>query len=502
MKPLIFISPLIFVLLAGCNKAQNQSAQNSQEQSANVTSGSPEDGNLAPPVEYTSPSQEFTSGAPTYTTEYSSAPYYSDSQTEEASEPPPPLPDYDQPPAPGEDYIWTPGYWNYADGGYYWVPGAWVLAPYVGALWTPPWWGYDNGAYVFHAGYWAPHVGYYGGIDYGYGYTGRGYYGGYWNHGQFAYNRAATNVDSTAIHNVYDYRVPNNRGPRVSYNGGRGGITAQPTPQELAVTREQHTPPVNAQLHHERDAASNRAQFAARNNVRPAQLAAPRPLNTAYHSPAPPPAAITRPPQRTAPVPARRGEQATRLPETIARPQARPAPAVAQRSLPGPAAPLAPGRQAQNSTEAPPHPARQALPDSIPAARPAPVPARPEARPAPIQRSEARPVAPPRPVPQARPEPVPIAPPRGAPVARAESRPAPRPLPEARPAAPPRPAPEARPVAPPRPAPQARPAAPPRPAQEARPVAPPRPAPQARPAPAPRPAPAARRPEPQKDERR
>ena len=104
-------------------------------------------------------------------------------QPVQASQPPPPLPDYSQPPAPGDNYIWTPGYWDYANAGYYWVPGAWIVAPYVDALWTPPWWGYDNGVYLWHSGYWGPHIGYYGGVDYGFGYTGRGYYGAYWNHG-------------------------------------------------------------------------------------------------------------------------------------------------------------------------------------------------------------------------------------------------------------------------------------------------------------------------------
>ena len=51
---------------------------------------------------------------------------------------PPPLPVYQQPELtdPGDE--WTPGYWNYAQTGYYWVPGAWVAPPYSGALWTPP----------------------------------------------------------------------------------------------------------------------------------------------------------------------------------------------------------------------------------------------------------------------------------------------------------------------------------------------------------------------------
>ena len=71
--------------------------------------------------------------------------------------------------------MWTPGYWAYSTGGYYWTPGAWVAAPYIGALWTPPWWGYSGSNYIWHAGYWGPYVGFYGGIDYGFGYTGRAF---------------------------------------------------------------------------------------------------------------------------------------------------------------------------------------------------------------------------------------------------------------------------------------------------------------------------------------
>jgi hypothetical protein len=62
-----------------------------------------------------------------------------------------PLPDYEQPPAPGDDYLWTPGYWAYASMGYYWVPGVWVQAPYEGALWTPGYWGFRTAATAFTA---------------------------------------------------------------------------------------------------------------------------------------------------------------------------------------------------------------------------------------------------------------------------------------------------------------------------------------------------------------
>ena len=91
--------------------------------------------------------------------------------------------------------MWTPGYWAYGDDGYYWVPGAWVPAPYEGALWTPGYWGWASGLYVWHRGYWGPHVGYYGGVNYGFGYMGVGFAGGVWRGGVFAYNTAVVHVD-------------------------------------------------------------------------------------------------------------------------------------------------------------------------------------------------------------------------------------------------------------------------------------------------------------------
>jgi hypothetical protein len=89
---------------------------------------------------------------------------------------PPAIPYYTQPPCPTPNYVWSPGYWAYEDGGgYYWVPGTWVAAPAVGLNWTPGYWGWNDGSYGWNQGYWAPQVGYYGGINYGYGYSGRGY---------------------------------------------------------------------------------------------------------------------------------------------------------------------------------------------------------------------------------------------------------------------------------------------------------------------------------------
>src|SRR5579863_6463849 len=116
---------------------------------------------------------------------------------------PPPLPVYAQPVIPGPGYLWTPGYWAWGPEGYYWVPGTWVLPPAVGLLWTPGYWGWVDGRYFWHGGYWGEHVGYYGGINYGFGYIGVGYFGGFWDHDHFHYNSVANNFGGTHITNVY-----------------------------------------------------------------------------------------------------------------------------------------------------------------------------------------------------------------------------------------------------------------------------------------------------------
>jgi hypothetical protein len=71
-------------------------------------------------------------------------------------------------------------------------------------LWTPGYWGFVRGSYVFHPGYWGPRVGYYGGINYGFGYTGAGFVGGRWVGNSFVYNRAVSNVNTSVIHQTYN----------------------------------------------------------------------------------------------------------------------------------------------------------------------------------------------------------------------------------------------------------------------------------------------------------
>jgi len=199
---------------------------------------------------------------------------------------PPPLPVYVQPLCPGPGYIWTPGYWAWDDDdGYYWVPGTWVLAP-VGMLWTPGYWGWNDGVYVWNDGYWGPHIGFYGGINYGFGYTGDGFYGGYWEGDRFFYNRSVNNVNVTNITNVYNKTVIVNNNTHVSYNGGNGGVRARPTPQQEAAIHERHVPAVGPQVQHQQAARNNRQLFASVNHGRPAVAATSRPADFSRGVPA------------------------------------------------------------------------------------------------------------------------------------------------------------------------------------------------------------------------
>ena len=192
---------------------------------------------------------------------------------------PPPRPVYEQPLCPGDGYIWTPGYWAYGDDfdDYYWVPGTWVLAPEVGFLWTPPYWGWGGSGFVFYDGYWGPVVGFYGSINYGFGYFGNGFEGGRWESGRFFYNRAVMNVNVTEIHNVYNTNVNVREFNHVSYNGGEGGINARPTAQDEAAAHERHISAVSAQMQHEQSARGNQELRASRNQGRPPIAATGRP---------------------------------------------------------------------------------------------------------------------------------------------------------------------------------------------------------------------------------
>jgi len=198
---------------------------------------------------------------------------------------PPALPVYVQPPCPAPNYIWTPGYWAWGPDGYYWVPGTWVMAPTPGLLWTPGYWGWGaGGVYVWNAGYWGTHVGFYGGINYGFGYGGVGFVGGEWRGGTFAYNTAVVNVNRTVVHNTYvNTTVINNYTTinRTSFNGGPNGVAAHPTPQQQAFASERRVPLTQAQVQHEQVAGQDRANLASVNRGIPVHAAVARPATNA-----------------------------------------------------------------------------------------------------------------------------------------------------------------------------------------------------------------------------
>jgi hypothetical protein len=219
---------------------------------------------------------------------------------------PPPIPYYEQPPAPQANWIGSPGYWQYDlnDGDYYWVPGTWVPgtwvpAPNPGYYWTPGYWAWNGDTYSWNRGYWATSVGYYGGVNYGYGYYGRGYVGGRWNGRHFAYNTAVTRVNRNVVRNVYvNNTVVVHTWNRVSYNGGRGGLAARATAAEMAVQRGRHLAPTPVQIHHQQYAVQNRAAFSRVNQGRPAAAAVARPYSRPQQAQAAPAHAAA--PQRPA----------------------------------------------------------------------------------------------------------------------------------------------------------------------------------------------------------
>ncbi|MGA8871063.1 MAG: hypothetical protein WB460_07990 [Candidatus Acidiferrales bacterium] len=188
---------------------------------------------------------------------------------------PPALPVYTQPPCPEDGYLWTPGYWAYGPDGYYWVPGVWVAPPRVGLLWTPGYWGFGGGFYAWHPGYWGEHVGFYGGIHYGFGYGGVGFVGGRWEGGRFAYNTAVVRVNTTVVRNVYVDRGvirDDHDHDRYSFNG-RGGEMARPSRDEERWDHERHFERTQNQIAHQETFQNDRSAWASENHGQPHTVA-------------------------------------------------------------------------------------------------------------------------------------------------------------------------------------------------------------------------------------
>jgi hypothetical protein len=191
---------------------------------------------------------------------------------------PPPLPLYAQPSIPGDGYLWTPGYWAWDpdDGDYTWVPGTWVMPPSEGLLWTPGYWAYANQGYGWHRGYWGSRVGYYGGLNYGYGYNGSGYDGGRWERGHFRYNSAVNNLPSGRVHDVYRGPGAQRPAPTDSFTGGSSHYRRPPSAIERRYEGAEHGRPTPEQMEHEHRALGVPEQRMGYNHGIPPTAATPR----------------------------------------------------------------------------------------------------------------------------------------------------------------------------------------------------------------------------------
>jgi hypothetical protein len=199
---------------------------------------------------------------------------------------PPELPIvYEQPELPDVGYIWTPGYWAWDGSDYYWVPGTWVLPPASDLYWTPGYWGWRDGFYGWNPGYWGPQVGYYGGVNYGFGYTGVGFEGGYWHGGAFFYNHAVANFGHVNIVNVYNTPVHVRETSRVSFNGGQGGLRYQPNAAERTAMNQPHRDWTPVQHQHEQRAATMPAMHVSQNGGHPQILTTQRAGDFAHPGP-------------------------------------------------------------------------------------------------------------------------------------------------------------------------------------------------------------------------
>jgi hypothetical protein len=341
MAPMACIASGLLFIAAGCKNYGSPDTTNANSTEAappgQIDPGDPANANLAPvsnssdntgvpsgayagSPQAASQLQTYSSSQDPYANQQSSSTDYDDYAEEEtpseyAPDPPPAMPDYQQPPCPGDGYIWTPGYWGYQNQqGYYWVPGAWVMAPYEDALWTPGWWGFINGRYGWHQGYWGRHIGYYGGIAYGNGYDGFGYQGGYWKDNHFEINQFDNNVNKGAVHYVYNYRVSRYNTSRVSFNGGQGGIQARPRPEEVEALHEQHNLPMTAQVQLAQQARSDRQNFSSVNRGRPQMLASNQPLQADRNVPTPQPVRYTPPQSKTENTPWQSGARPQPIP--------------------------------------------------------------------------------------------------------------------------------------------------------------------------------------------
>ena len=86
------------------------------------------------------------------------------------------------------------------------------------------------------------------------------------------------NFGGVTINNVYEKTIIVDPGAtRVSFNGGSGGTTVRPTPEQEAAAHDQHVAAIPAQLQHERTASANKALLATENRGQPTIAATAKP---------------------------------------------------------------------------------------------------------------------------------------------------------------------------------------------------------------------------------
>ncbi len=56
--------------------------------------------------------------------------------------------------APGLNYVWIPGRWNWDTRRYVWMPGRWVVADRGYRAWRPGHWAHDRRGWYWVEGHW------------------------------------------------------------------------------------------------------------------------------------------------------------------------------------------------------------------------------------------------------------------------------------------------------------------------------------------------------------
>ena len=130
LSPLLAMAVALFI--TGCPLHQDvaastdQAVAQDQASDPSAVNEAPADSNAQAPVDNNAQQSAPPPDAGGNYSQPSDQPSYDPGNGEQpaytADQPPPPLPDYEQPQAPGDGYMWTPGYWAYGQDGYYWVP--------------------------------------------------------------------------------------------------------------------------------------------------------------------------------------------------------------------------------------------------------------------------------------------------------------------------------------------------------------------------------------------